>query len=263
MDRYYTNEKNVLIVIALLKAHNIRKVVASPGGTNVSFVASVQHDPFFQIYSAVDERSAGYIACGLASAAREPVVLSCTGATASRNYMPALTEAFYRKLPILAITSTQNLNRIGMHHAQVLDRRVVPNDIAQLSVTIPSIRDEEDAWGCEVRANQAMLELTRHGGMPVHINLETTFSQDFSVQELPAVRIIRRIRYNNPRPELPNGRIGIYVGAHQEWSKTLFETVESFCKKYNAIVFCDHTSNYRGQYSCFVSRLTSQVEYLA
>ena len=109
----YTNEKNVQIVLALLKAHNIRKVVASPGATNITVVASMQQDPWFEMYSSVDERSAAYIACGLAEESGEPVVLSCTGATASRNYEPGMTEAYYRKLPILALTSTQNTNRIG------------------------------------------------------------------------------------------------------------------------------------------------------
>lgn len=262
MSHYYTNEKNILIVIALLKAHNIKNIVASPGATNTSFIASIQHDPFFQIYSAVDERSAGYIACGLASTLQEPVALSCTGATASRNYMPALTEAFYRKLPILAITSTQNINRIGMHCPQVIDRRAIPNDIVKVSVNIPAIHEEEDVWSCEVKVNQALLELTRHGGMPAHINLETTYTHDFSVETLPSVRMIRRIRYNHPMPEITEGRIGIIVGAHLEWNKELIESVELFCKKNNAVVFCDHTSNYRGKYCFYLSRITSQTNYV-
>ena len=107
MEQYYTNERNVQIVIGLLKAHGIKRIVASPGSTNVTFVASVQQDPWFEIYSCVDERSAAYMACGIALETGEPCVLSCTGATASRNYFSALTEAYYRKLPILAITSTQ------------------------------------------------------------------------------------------------------------------------------------------------------------
>ena len=101
----YSSEKNIQIVIALLKANNIKKIIVSPGGTNVSFVASIQCDPFFEIYSCIDERSAAYMACGLSAETGEVVVLSCTGATSSRNYMPALTEAFYRRIPILAITS--------------------------------------------------------------------------------------------------------------------------------------------------------------
>ncbi len=42
---YYTDEKNAQIVIALLKAHGIRKVIANPGTTNIAFVGSVQNDP--------------------------------------------------------------------------------------------------------------------------------------------------------------------------------------------------------------------------
>jgi len=98
MNFYYSVERNVQIVIAILKANNIRKVIASPGVTNIPFVGSIQNDPFFEVYSCVDERSAAYMACGLSEESGEPVVISCTGATASRNYMPGLTEAYYRKL---------------------------------------------------------------------------------------------------------------------------------------------------------------------
>ena len=97
--KYYTVERNVQIVIALLKANGIKRVIASPGKTNMTFVGSIQQDPFFEIYSSVDERSAAYLACGMAAETGEPVVLSCTGATASRNYMPGLTEAYYRRDP--------------------------------------------------------------------------------------------------------------------------------------------------------------------
>ena len=86
MKHYYTTEKNIQILITLLKAHGIKRIVASPGATNITFVASVQQDPYFEIYSCVDERSAAYMACGMAPESGEPVVLSCTGATASRNF---------------------------------------------------------------------------------------------------------------------------------------------------------------------------------
>lgn len=99
MDTHYTAERNAQIVLYLLKTNNIKKVVASPGATNITLVASMQQDPWFEMYSAADERSAAYIACGLAAESGEPVVLSCTGATASRNYIPGLTEAFYVSFP--------------------------------------------------------------------------------------------------------------------------------------------------------------------
>ena len=174
MEKYYTSERNAQIVIALLKANNIRKIIASPGATNITFVASIQQDPYFEIYSSVDERSAAYMACGLAAESGEPVVLSCTGATASRNYLPGLTEAFYRKLPVLAITSTQYEGRVGHHIPQVIDRSRPLNDIVHVSVSLPAVRDEEEAWSCEINANKAILALKHRGGGPAHINLATT-----------------------------------------------------------------------------------------
>ena len=124
MPAKYTEEKNVLMLMSLMKQHGVRKIVASPGTTNISFVVSLQRDPYFQVFSSVDERSAAYIACGLAEESGEPVALSCTQATASRNYFPGLTEAYYRKLPVLAVTSTQHAVRIGQNIQQAIDRTV-------------------------------------------------------------------------------------------------------------------------------------------
>lgn len=193
MNTFYTDEKNTQMLIALMKAHGIRKIVASPGTTNICLVASLQHDSYFEIYSSVDERSAAYIACGMAAESGEAVALSCTGATASRNYISGLTEAYYRKLPVLAITSTRDNGCIGQHIPQVIDRTSSLNDIVKLSVQIPTIHNDDDAQECNVLLNQALLELHHRGGGPVHINLVTTYSSDFSVKVLPTTRVIKRI----------------------------------------------------------------------
>lgn len=258
---YYTNERNVQIVIALLKAHGIRQIIASPGTTNITFVMSLYHDPFFKIYSAPDERSAAYIACGLAAESGEAVVLTCTGATASRNYIPGLTEAYYRKLPVLAVTATQHVGRVGNAMAQVIDRSRQLNDTVRTSVLASSIHCEEDEWSCTIAVNKAILDLFRHGGGPAHINLVTTYSRDFSVQELPPVRVIRRYTYLDKLPELPKKRIAVFVGAHRPWTQTQTEALDKFCEVHNAVVICDWTSNYYGKYRCDFSLITCQTYF--
>lgn len=263
MEKYYSSEKNVQILISLMKAHGIKKVVASPGATNVCMVASLQCDPYFEIYSSVDERSAAYIACGLAAESGEPVALTCTGATASRNYLSGLTEAFYRKLPILAITSTQHMGRIGHNIAQVIDRTQIQNDVAKLSVHIPTIHDSEDEWAYSVMINKALLELTRNGGGPVHINLTTTYSKKFDVKELPKVPVIKRICSTDVFPEISNRKIGICVGAHKKWTEKEVNAIDKFCELYSAVVFCDHTSNYNGKYKICPSLVCAQKQFEA
>ena len=261
MDIHYTAEKNIQILLGLLKAHGIKKIIVSPGTTNVSFVASMQYDPYFEIYSAADERSAAYIACGMAEESGEPVVITCTGATASRNYVSGLTEAYYRKLPVLAVTATQMVGRVGQNIAQVIDRSSIQNDIAKLSIDLPICHSKEDEWACNLYVNKAILELTRNGGGPVHINMETTYNNDFSVEDLPEINPIYRIQYSDKFPDIPEGRIGIFVGAHSKWSEDLTSAVNRFCEKYDAVVLCDQTSNYRGKNRVLFSLATSQMEH--
>lgn len=261
MNTLYTNEKNVQILIALMKQHHIKKIVISPGGTNPTFVGSVQQDSYFELYSSVDERSAAYMACGLAAESGEPVALSCTGATASRNYIPALTEAYYRKLPVLAITSSQYSGKVGHLVPQVTDRSNPLPDIVKDSILMPTIHCEDEEWTCVVGANKALLELHRRGGGPVHINLETVFSKDFSVHELPEVRVIKRICYEDEFPILNENRIAIFVGNHIAWSEKLIQAVDTFCEKYNAVVLCDQTSNYSGGYRVMPSLIAAQSRY--
>ena len=261
MEYYYTEEKNIQMLIYLMKAHGIKKVIASPGATNVTFVASIQQDSFFEIYSVADERSAAYMACGLAAESGEPVALSCTGATASRNYVPGLTEAFYRKLPVLAITSTQRTGRIGQLCPQVIDRSTIQKDIAVMSVEIPSINDQEDEWSCNIKLNTALLALTYRGGGPVHINLTTNYSNKFDVKELPDFRVIHRILPDDSFPQITTQKVGIFVGAHRVWSQQLTNAVDSFCEKYNGVVFYDHTSNYNGKYGVQFNLVTGQRKH--
>lgn len=253
---HYTAERNVQIVIALLKANNVRRVIASPGTTNMTFVVSVENDPWFQVWSSVDERSAAYMACGMAAETGEPVVISCTGATASRNYMPGMTEAFYRKLPVLALTSTRGNHRLGHLIDQQVDRRRIPNDVATLSVTLPTVKDADDEQFCQIEANRAMLAL-RSG--PVHVNLYTAYSQDFGFRQIPPVRAIcRHTGVDGNLPPLPPGRVGIFVGSHANFSERLTAAVDRFCATRDAVVFCGHTSGYRGDYEVRSQLLASQ-----
>lgn len=258
MENGYSSEKSIQILVALLKAHGIKKVIVSPGNTNVTFVGSIQYDPYFEIYSCIDERSAAYMACGLAEETGEPVCLSCTGATASRNYMPALTEAFYRKLPVIAITSSQYNGRVGHLVAQVTNRNEPPEDVVKCSVMLPFVRDARDFWSCQAMVNSALLEARKDGGGPVHINLQTDYSRRFDVLELPDVRVVERISVLDEFPLFPEKKAAIFIGSHQMINLRLQRAIEKFCEKYNAVVFCDHTSGYNGKYKLLYSLVAAQ-----
>lgn len=244
----YTSEKAIQILVALLKEHSIKKVIACPGGTNMMLNACMMYDGGFEMYSCDDERSASYMATGMCEESGEPVVITCTGATASRNFMPGLTEAFYRKLPILVITGQQDYRRQGNLHDQIIDRSVHPVDLVKSSVYVQIVRDVKDEANAALRINQAISALTLNGGGPSHINLETSYSQLWNTSELPSVKVIHRVDVDGEFPELPKGKIALFIGSHKTFTASDVEVIDTFCYNHNAVVFCDHTSNYKGQF---------------
>ena len=263
MEIHYTVNKNALVLISLLKQYGIKKVIASPGTVNVPFVASIQQDDFFEVYSCVDERSAAYMACGLASESGEPVVITCTGATASRNYIPALTEAYYRKLPVIAVTGTDRIENVGHLMPQSIDRSQIQKDVAVCSVFLNQIRTDEQMWKCVVDANKALINATRRGGAPVHINLEINngyfFKKNmFPVEELPKAKKISYYDSLDDSPAIPNGKVAIFVGSHVPFTESETNTIDHFCAKYGSVVFCDHTSNYHGKYRVLTGLIGQQ-----
>lgn len=244
-----------------MKANGIRRVVTSPGATNVTFVGSIQNDSFFELYSCVDERSAAYMAAGLAAETMQPVVLSCTGATSSRNYMPALTDAYYRHLPVLAVTSSQRLSRVGQMVAQVTDRSTPPADTVVKSFQIDTVESPDGEAHATIQANEAVSRLSLNGGGPVHVNLITVYSRDFSVRHLPPARILHRVDRGMEFPPLPQGRIAIFVGSHKRFTDDETDVVDAFCSTHDAVVFCDAASNYYGRYRIQLALPLAQENY--
>ena len=257
----YSNDKNALILLSLLKAHHIRKVIASPGTTNIAVVGSMQHDDYFEMYSCVDERSAAYMACGLSAESGEPVAIVCTEATASRNYFPALTEAYYRKLPILVIAGSHGEQNIGHLHSQVIDRTRAPKDTVVYSTFINPITDKSSEWYNRVEINKSIIKLRQHGGGPVLMNFVASATKTFGTDELPKTGVITLHGYVDEMPAMLNGRIAVFIGSHVQMSQSLQKAIDSFCKSRNAVVFCDHTSGYQGKYQVNFTLVNGQLNF--
>lgn len=255
----YTIEKHTQILISLMKEYGINNIVASPGTCNMNFVYSVQNDSYFNVVSCVDERSAGYMACGIAQTTGRPVALSCTGATSSRNYMSALTEAYYSKLPVLAITSSRDSFMINNGIDQITDRLHHPKDIVVYSTEIGEIENETEKAYCELEVNRALSKLTINKGGPVHINLITHFSKDFTVGTLPMCSRIEVINTSDNLPPIPDGS-AIMIRPNVPIDIELQDLIEEFSDKYGVPVIGDNLSNYKGKNFVNISLMADQKE---
>ena len=243
----YSNQKNILTLVALLKAHGVKDVVLSPGGRNMPLVRSLESDPFFNCYSVVDERSAVYFAIGISLEKQAPVVLSCTSAQATRNYIPGLTEAYYRGIPLVAVTADYRSSLIGQGTMQAIEQMSIPVDTNKISVKLPVINNDDDEKYCARLVNEALLELDHHGTGPVHIDIPTDELWAGSVDSLPEVKKIERYVLGDDLPKLdPKKKILIAVGEHAPFSEIEQRALDDFSVKHNAVVYTNHLSNYHG-----------------
>jgi 2-succinyl-5-enolpyruvyl-6-hydroxy-3-cyclohexene-1-carboxylate synthase len=189
----YANKKNVLQLIALLKAHGIRQIVLSPGSRNSPLLHSFAVDSFFTCHVIVDERSAGFYATGIILHTGGPVAVCCTSGTAALNLSPSVAEAFYQQLPLLVLTADRPTAWIGQQAGQTLPQPGMYNALVRKSVQLPEINTPEDEWYCNRLINEALAELNHHTPAPVHINIplsEPLF--EYTAGALPEVRSIRR-----------------------------------------------------------------------
>lgn len=242
----YASQKNVQILVGLMKEHGVRHVVISPGSRNMAIVRSLEGDPYFTCYSVVDERSAAYFAIGVSLEHGGPVALSCTSAQATRNYIPGMTEAYYRGTPIVTITADYKPSLVGVGTMQALQQMSIPIDSAKVSVQLPIVHNVDDEWHCTRLVNQALLGLTHHGGGPVHIDIPIDEHWEGGVEELPPVRkISRHDRWDDDLPPI-RGKVLVAVGEHAPFSADQEQALAAFANAYGAVVYTNHLSNYHG-----------------
>ena len=242
------NIENVNIVVALLKNHNIRYIVTSPGGTNIALVSALQNDSFFKCFSIVDERSAVYFAIGLHLQTGESIAMSCTSAQATRNYIPGLTEAYYKQVPILAITMSKLPRFTYQSYMQAPNQISLPVDCVKKSYTLPIVQDTSDYLeSCRV-SNEAVLELTHNGKGPVQLNIPW---QDFEISPVDRhiQKTIKRYTSFNEQDKLKGKKIMIVAGEHRPYDKETLEAINAFCRTHDCMIYTNHLSNLHTEYA--------------
>ena len=189
----YSDKKSILQLVALLKAHGVRKMVLCPGSRNAAIVHTLANIDDFTCYSITDERSAGFFAIGLSLQGGGPAAVCCTSGSALLNLHPAVAEAYYQQVPLIVISADRPAAWIGQMDGQTLPQPNVFGSLVKMSVNLPEVHTDEDEWYCNRLINEAILETTHHGRGPVHINLPISEPiYRFTEKELPDVRVITR-----------------------------------------------------------------------
>ena len=248
--------KTLHYLVALLKKYDINNIVASPGRQNSYINVIMQQDKFFNTYSVIDERSAGYVALGISFETQRPTVITCTGATASRNFLSSMTEAYYKKIPIVAITFyTPSSNGLNLS-AQYVDRSVTQNDVKYVTANLVETNSEVDLINNLLAINNALYSAV-YKNEPVHINCPSSLEDEVINYDLPDDIWSLKMYTNNfshLKEELENKDTAIFIGEHQAFSKETEQAISDFARSWNVPVLCDHTSQYHGDNKILVSK---------
>lgn len=245
----YSSKRNVLQLLSLLKAHNISHFVVSPGSRHIPIVISMESDPFFKLYSVVDERSASFFAVGLMQRFKEPVGIICTSGTASANYCSAINECLYQELPLLVLTADREECLRDQHEDQMIRQSTMFKPVAKFVANLPMVKSDNDVWYNNRLINEALLELTHRGCGPVQVNIPIPDHLDnFDTPELPKERKIVRnnladTNWDDVAQKLRNKRVMIICGEGFTLTKEQSEILDNFCNTFDVAVLSDKMSN--------------------
>jgi 2-succinyl-5-enolpyruvyl-6-hydroxy-3-cyclohexene-1-carboxylate synthase len=122
--------QSVKALVDQLVRAGVHHFCACPGSRSTPLAVSIAEHPGARLWMHLDERSAGYFALGMAKAQRAPVALLATSGTAAANFLPAVVEAYYARVPLVVLTADrphelrdcgapQTIDQVGLYGKHV------------------------------------------------------------------------------------------------------------------------------------------------
>lgn len=164
--------KYVLRLTHSLVQQGANQAVISPGSRSTPLAYAFTDSDDMQTYMHTDERSAAFYALGLVKATGKPVVLLCTSGTAASNYHPAITEAFYARLPLIVITADRphELREVGA--PQAIDQIRMFGQHVKESIDFPVPENTEEILRYMEQRTIRILSVAKTAPQgPVHLNV--------------------------------------------------------------------------------------------
>jgi len=158
-------QKCINTLVSHLPAAN---AVLSPGSRNAPVIYAL-YNSSIQCHSIVDERSAAFVALGMAKHTKQPVILSCTSGTAALNYYPAIAEAFYARVPLIILTADRPPEKIDAWDGQAIRQKGVYKNHIRAEFQTPDGYEDTAAFAAVAKRVQNCLETEIEG--PIHINI--------------------------------------------------------------------------------------------
>lgn len=270
-----TAKGTVSVLLNVLQKHGVEEVVCSPGSRNTPLLIAAEARSELKKTVVVDERTAAFIALGKSMVSGKPVALICTSGTAVLNYGPALAEAYYQGVPLIAITADRPAEWIDQDDSQTLRQNEAFVNYVKSSYDFISGREDPDyMWYTERCANEGMILALKDKPGPVHFNirLDDPLSVRTKLKDSSTVRQVRCLHADTlTREEVGNlaktaaGKRILLVAGYHSPDNELNSAVRKFASLPNVAVMAETISNLHLDGECYsidsvLSRLTEKAK---
>ena len=145
--------------------------VVSPGSRSTPLALALAGSAL-PLHVVLDERSASFVALGLARAAGRPVVLLCTSGTAAAQYHAAVVEAGLDRVPMIVCTADRPPELHGIGAPQTVDQQRLYGTSVRWFCD-PGVAVVENCFAWRSVGARSVIEATDgpFGPGPVHLNL--------------------------------------------------------------------------------------------
>jgi 2-succinyl-5-enolpyruvyl-6-hydroxy-3-cyclohexene-1-carboxylate synthase len=164
-----------LVLVDELVGHGLRHAVVAPGSRSTPIALALLEHQQVDVHVRIDERSAAYLALGIAAASRAPVAVLCTSGTATTYFHGAVLEADLARVPLLVLTADRPPELHGLGANQTVEQAGMYGGAVRWAPDVPTPEARPGAvadWRM-LAATAAGHCLGRYDGPagPVHLNL--------------------------------------------------------------------------------------------
>jgi len=160
------------VLVDELARCGVRDAVLAPGSRSAPLALALGGQDRIRVHVRIDERSAGYLALGLATNGR-PTAVVCTSGTATANLFPAVLEASYAGVPLIVLTADRPPELRGTGANQTVDQVGLYGGATRFTadVGVPEQRPGAVRFWRSLTARAVAAATDRRDPGPVHLNL--------------------------------------------------------------------------------------------
>jgi 2-succinyl-5-enolpyruvyl-6-hydroxy-3-cyclohexene-1-carboxylate synthase len=262
-----SNKWVVQLLLDQCIAHGLVDWVFSPGSRNAPLAISADNHPDISTTVIHDERSAAFFAMGMAERLQKPVVLCCTSGSAPVNYLPAVTEAFYRNIPLLVVSADRPTAWVDQGDGQTIRQQDIFKNFTHSFVHLEDQPFREDLlWEYQRKSAIALQKVLHHG--PVHFNVALAEPLYGTKEKTTNYSRIIHLHYNHHPAQqtideiqalIEGKKIMVLCGQMPE-NVRLLQALEVFADQSNVAVLTENTSNlYSKKFNACIDRSLNKL----